>query len=93
MHEFSLAEVAMVLIGAGLTLAFGAWAAVVYRSTDKMEKRLESVSIAMGRHVERAVDEIAKLRQEIHMDRVLNERRFARLEQATGLRGGSMDSD
>jgi len=93
MHEFSLAEVAMVLIGTGLTLAFGAWAAVVYRSSDKMEKRLESVSEAMGRHVERAVDEIAKLRQEIHMDRVLNERRFTRLEQATGLRGGVRDSD
>lgn len=86
MHEYSLAEVAMVVIGAGLTLAFGAWAAVVYRSSDKMEKRLESVAEAMGRHVERAVDEIAKLRQEIHQDRVLNERRFTRIEQIVGFR-------
>lgn len=86
MHEYSLAEVAMVLIGAGLTLAFGAWAAVVYRSSDRLEKRLESVATSMGLHVERAVDEIAKLRQEIHQDRILNERRFSRLEQIAGLR-------
>lgn len=85
MHEYSLAEVAMVLIGTGLSLAFGAWAAVVWRSSDKLEKRLESVATSMGLHVERAVDEIAKLRQEIHQDRILNERRFARLEQIAGL--------
>lgn len=93
MHEYSLAEMAMVIIGGLLATAFGAWAAVVYRSSDRLEKRMEKVAESMGIHVERAVDEIAKLRQEIHMDRVINERRFTRLEQATGLRGGNMDSD
>lgn len=83
----------MVVIGAGLTLAFGAWAAVVYRSSDKLEKRLETVAEGMAKSVDRAVDEIAKLRQEIHHDRVLNERRFTRIEQVVGWRGNLTDND
>lgn len=74
-HAYTFAEILVGTIGVLLTGAFAAWAAVVKRAADAMQ---ESVN--------KAVDEISRLRQEIHQDRVVSERRFTRLEHAVGLR-------
>jgi len=82
MHEFTLPEVIMTIVGLGVTLAFGAWAAVVKRAADMMQNDIKN-----------AVEELSKLRQELHKDRLLNERRFSRLEQIAGFHDPIHDND
>jgi len=76
-HNISVIEFLVGIIGIGLTISFGAWGAIVKKAAEKMETQ-----------VERAVNEISKLREEIHQDRLINERRFARLERISGLSEG-----
>ncbi len=72
--SYTLAEIFIGVIGIALTLAFGAWAAVVKHAAEQMAKQVETL-----------VDELKKLREEIHKDRLHYELRFARLEFAAGL--------
>lgn len=74
-HAYTFTEILTGLVGVMLTAAFAAWAAVVKRAADAMQSSVNN-----------AVDEISKLRQEIHRDRVISERRFSRLESAVGLK-------
>lgn len=78
--HLSFAEVALSVIGIGLTASFGGWATVVYKAANAMQNDLKA-----------AVGELSKLREEIHRDRLLNERRFVRLEQMAGLRDHDND--
>lgn len=70
---YSASEIIVGAIGVLLTTAFAAWAAVVKKAADGMQAS-----------VTEAVREISKLRQEIHQDRLINERRFSRLEIHAG---------
>ena len=69
-HDFSLLELMATLLGLGLTGAFAAWAAVIKSSAQDM-----------GERIDRAIHELALLREELHRDRLQNEKRFTRLEQ------------
>lgn len=71
---YSLGELATVLISFALTVAFAAWAAVLKRSAEDM-----------GHQIESAISELRKLREEIHQDRLVYERRLARLENHIGI--------
>lgn len=73
-HGYSSGEFLVGIIGVLLTLAFGAWAAVVKKAADSMQS---SVNAATG--------ELRQLREEIHRDRLLSEKRFARLEAKVGI--------
>jgi len=75
-HAYSTGEVIVTILGIALTCSFGLWAGVV-----------RSAAKAMEHQIGQAISELKQLREEIHKDRLLNERRFARLEQHTGLRG------
>lgn len=79
---FTFVEVVMSIIGIGVTLAFGGWAAVVKSTADRMESSMA-----------KAVNELKELRSEIHKDRLVNERRFARLEFLVGLRDNHDESE
>ena len=69
-ETYSVAEIFIGMIGVLLSISFGMWATVLRRSASEMKES-----------VDRAIDEIAKLREELHHDRLLNERRFSRLER------------
>jgi len=75
-HAYNAGEVAMTVLGILLTVSFGAWAAVVRGAAKAMEEQIGQ-----------AINELKQLREEIHRDRLLNERRFTRLEQYAGLHG------
>jgi hypothetical protein len=74
MDSYTAQEVMTGIIGIGITAAFGGWAAVVKRGADQMT-----------RQIERAINELQRLREEIHRDRLMYERRFSRLESHVGI--------
>lgn len=82
MHEYSLLEVGTTLIGLGLTGAFAAWAAVIKRAAEEMASQ-----------VNRVINELSKLREEMHRDRVYYERRFARIETHMNLTDLKLNSE
>lgn len=73
-HAYSMGEIIFGLIGIGLTIAFGAWAGVVKKTADSVDANFKN-----------AISEIKLLREEIHKDRLISEKRFARLEAKVGI--------
>lgn len=72
--HYTTGEILGTLLGLAVTGAFGAWAAVVKKAAEDMGKKFDM-----------AIEELSMLREEIHRDRVTNEKRFVRLEVRAGL--------
>lgn len=76
----------MGVIGTVLALAFGGWAAIVKRSAESMARGMESAAQSIDDLKKDINIQLNSLREEIHKDRLMNERRLTRLENHAGFR-------